>query len=187
MELGDGVFTGEPSRQVTAMPFFPEVGPVTDVASALAAIDVIVEQGEGTATSPLDPEHDLAHYYKFAEIWHGKKLIPVPHPAPGQPDFAYAGPPIHFDPAGVWPVVTDPHAGLYPAGSAAAYANNTFNYTYTSLLRALHETFNGRPERMSDTIGLMESLKQQAIAMVSIQVGNGLTAGPTFEYQPVLG
>ena len=60
--------------------------------------------GEGSAASPLDPEHELAHYYKFAEIWHGRRLIPTPEP----PGYAYAGDPIPFDPTGVWP--TGAHA-----------------------------------------------------------------------------
>lgn len=186
-ELGESAFTGKAGLQVSGMPFFPEVTPVTDVKSALAAIDLIVEQGEGTATSPLDPEHEVAHYYKFAEIWHGRRLIATPDPDPRKPQFAYAGPPIPFDPSGVWPVVANPHADLYPAGSTAAYANNTFNFTYTSLLRSLHATFNGQPGQMNAAIGLMESLKQQAIGMMSTPLRDGTTAGPTFQYQPVLG
>lgn len=184
--LGPGIFTGDPSLQVSGEPFFPELTPVTDMDSALAAVELIVEQGEGTTTSPLDDEHELAHYYRFAEIWYGKQLVPVPNPQPGEPDFAYAGPPIPFDPDGVWPVVQDPSATLYPTGSTAWYANETFNYTYTSLLKALHATFNGQRDQFSTSIGVMESLKQQAIAMMALPLGDGTTAGPSFEYQPVL-
>lgn len=180
--LGPDIFIHDTSRQVTSG-FFPDLTEVTDPDSALNAIELIVEQGEGTATSPLDEEKELAHYYRFAEIWYGKRLVPVPNPPP---DFAYAGDPIPFDPNGVWPVVDDPSSTRYTTGSAAWYANETFNYTYTSLLKSLHATFNGQRDQLDAAIGIMESLKQQAIAMVSIDVGDGLTAGPSFEYQPVL-
>jgi hypothetical protein len=181
VELGDDIFTGNPEHQVSGAPYLPEITPVTNVETAVAAIDLIVEQGEGTATSPLDGEGELAHYYKFAEIWYGRRLIAVPE-APG---YAYAGDRIPFDPAGVWPVVSNPHSALYPPGSAARYGNDTFNYTYTSLLRSLHATFNGRPDQLNAAIGLMESLKQQAISLMSVDLENGQKAGPTFEYQPV--
>ncbi len=179
--LGERVFTGDPARQVSGAPFFPDLRPVTDVASAVAAIDLIVEEGEGTSTSPLDQEDDLAHYYKFAEIWHGRRLVATPEP----PGWAYAGDPIPFDPAGVWPAVSDPHADQYPAGSAARYANDTFNYTYTSLLKALHATFNGRRDQFNVAVGVMESLKTLALTLFATPAGDGRTAGPTFEYQPV--
>lgn len=178
--LGEEIFTGDPSLQVSGAPFFPELTPVTDVASAVAAINLIVEEGEGTSTSPLDQEGEMAHYYKFAEIWHGRRLVPTPEP----PGYAYAGDPIPFDPTGVWPTVSDPHAGDYPVGSAARWANDTFNYTYTALLKSLHATFNGHSDQFGTAIGVMESLKQQAISLFAMQIGGGQTAGPTFEYNP---
>ncbi len=128
-ELGPGIFTGDARRQVTGG--FPpsELFPVTDVASASKAIELIKEQGEGTTTSPLDPQHQLAHYYRFAEIWHGKKLEPVPDPPPGTPPdqrYRYDGPDIPFDPKGVFPVIADPAASKYPPTSAAHYLNDKF-------------------------------------------------------------
>jgi hypothetical protein len=178
---GHKVFTGDPARQVSGAPFFPELTPVTSVKSAVAAIDLIVEEGEGTHKSPLDQEDELAHYYKFAEIWNGRRLIKVQ----GHPGYAYAGDPIPFDPTGVWPSVADPHKGQYPAGSPVRFANDTFNYTYTGVLRALHATFNGQRDQFRTAVGAMESLKEQAIGLFAMEVGGGMTAGPTFEYQPV--
>lgn len=179
------IFTGNPKKQVQF--HFPTANAfkVIDVKSATAAIDLIVRQGEGTTTSPLDPEHQPAHYYRYAEIFFGKTLIANPDTTPGQPPFVYGGVPIPFDPAKVWPTVENPSRATYPSGSRAANANNTFNYTYTSLLKALHIAFNGHPERIDDAIGLMESLKELASALMSIDVGNGNTAGPSFEYNPV--
>jgi Ferritin-like len=185
-ERGSSIFVGDPSRQVTYPRWPAELIKVTDVDSATRAIEVIVEQGEGTSTSPLDVEGDFAHYYRFAEIYHGKRLIPNPNPgAPNDQKYIYGGDPIPFDPNGVLSAIKNPTASTYPAGSQARYACDTFNYTYTSLLKTLQMTFNGSPDRLGNAIGLMESLKEQAMSLVNIDLGNGKKAGPSFAYQPV--
>jgi hypothetical protein len=149
---------------------------------------MIVEQGEGTSTSPLDPEHEPAHYYRFAEIFHGKRLIPNPQAPPDAPPdkrFVYGGDPIPFDAAGLLPLVANPRLSDYPDGSRARFACNAFNYTYTSLLRTLHLVFNGTPHRVRSAVGLMESLKAQAVALTALALADGSHPGPSFEYQPV--
>jgi hypothetical protein len=181
--LTDAIFTGDPKKQLTNG-FKPlQTIHIHNVATAVEAINLIVEQGEGTTTSPLDPEHQPAHYYRFAEIYNGRKLVRNPDTKPGAPEFIYGGHKIDFDPAGVWPVITSP-AG-YPPGSKALHLNETFNYTYTALLKAMQLVFNGQPDRLGAAIGLMESMKEQALVMMSTSTGPGQTAGPTFQYTPV--
>jgi hypothetical protein len=80
--------------------------------------------------------------------------------------------------------MADPKASSYPAGSGARYGADTFNYTYTSLLKVLHETFNGNPRNLVAAVGLMESLNEQAQALMTLEAGIGANAGPSFEYQP---
>jgi hypothetical protein len=184
-KLGNAIFTGDPRKQVLH-PLMPNaLNKVTDVASALQAIDLIVEQGEGTTTSPFGGD-ELAHYYRFAEIVHGKRIIPVADPEPGKPPFAYCGAAIPFDPAGVWPVIDDPKVSAYSQGSPERIACDQFNYTYTAVLKALHLTVNGDPQRIADAVGLMESLRSQAIDMMALPLRGGKNAGPTFEYLAVL-
>ena len=185
---GNSIFTGDPKLQVTGG--FPpsEIFAVTDPDTALAAIDLIKQQGEGTTTSPLDPQHELAHYYRFAEIYHGRQLVPVPDPKPGTPDdqkFAYNGPPIPFDPKGVLPVVNDPKSAKYGPNTQAHYLNDNFNYAYTSLLKAMHLTFNGQPNRLDSAIAIMHSLRELAMEMMTVPLDEKNNAGPSFEYQPV--
>ena len=179
---GQAIFVGDPARQVTHGFPAAELFAVTDVDSAVKAIDVIVEQGEGTKQSPLDPEHELAHYYRFAEIAHGRELQSDPQ-APG--GFSYSGPAMAFETSGVWPATLNPKAATYPTGSIAQNACQNFNYGYTSLLKSLHATFNGQPGQLVSALGLMESLKEQAMNMMEIELGDGTNAGPSFEYQPV--
>lgn len=184
--LGDGIFQGDPKKQLTTGFKALQDLRIHNAATAVAGIKLIVAQGEGTKTSPLDPEHEFAHYYKYAEIYNGRKLIKNPDKKHGAPEFIYGGHKIEFDPAGVWPVITNPSNASYVAGSKARNLNETFNYTYTSLLKSLQRVFGGEPDRLGPAIGLMESMKEQALTMMSYQTVPGQTAGPSFQYTPVL-
>jgi rubrerythrin len=179
-QLQEGMFTGPATRQVTIDFGSVQVAAVRTLDDARAAIENIVEQGEGTATSPLDEQRELAHYYRFAEITKGHALVPDPRSG-----FSYTGDPIPFDAGGVAPLVANPKLADYPAASEAHRRCATFNYTYTSLLRTLHAAFNGHPDRIDAAIGLMESLKVQALDMANgPPLPDGSVPGPSFEYQP---
>jgi hypothetical protein len=173
--LGNGIFVKPPRNQV-GPELMEEAVVVTDVATAQKAISTIVEQGEGTHTSPeavVGPGY--AHYYRFMQVKKGHFLIKTPGVKPG---YAYAGPPLRFDAGGVFNV---------PPNPAPSLAGDNFNYTYTSLLRALHELFNGKndPAQFNRTLGLMMSLKGQAKAMLAGIPNPAAPVGPTFVYQPV--
>jgi hypothetical protein len=180
--LGQDAFTGGRHHQV-ATNLLPGAIPVLDVASACRAIDTIVDQGEGTRTSPMEVVGgDVAHYYRFAEIVHGRRLLRFPGPAGHR--WAYLGQPVTVNPAGIRAVPVNPTLAGYPAGSAAHRACKSFNYTYTSLLRVLHATFNGTPGELMSAASLMSSLQQQALDMTAGTTTNGVPAGPSFEWQP---
>ncbi|MEH0985307.1 ferritin-like domain-containing protein [Micromonospora sp. CPCC 205556] len=79
------VFCGDPARQVNAGQFRHTAGRLiafNDLASALAALEEIVEQGEGTARGEVwDGDHDVfhperaevAHFYRFQELRVGRR------------------------------------------------------------------------------------------------------------------
>lgn len=175
--LGEGAFAGKRHHQVTTG-LLPGAIPVTGVESACQAIDTIIDQGEGTLASPWDGT-DVAHYYRFAEIVHGRRLVRLPGRR-----WAYLGKPVTVNPAGVRAVPANPTLAGYPAGSAARRACQSFNYTYTSLLKVLHATFNGAPHSLASATALMSSLQQQALDMMAGVSTNGVPAGPSFEWQP---
>jgi hypothetical protein len=184
-QLPASTFRNPPRNQV-GPDLMPEAVVVTDLASAQQAIDTIIEQGEGSAQSPEEVVGgQYAHYYRFLQIFAGATL----QPAPGQtPPWQFGAPPVLLDVEGVYPLPTDPLAANYPPQSAQALANDTFNYTYTALLRSLHALYNGRntQDQMNVAIGLMMSLKGQAKAMMAgIPDPSGPYTGPSFEYQPV--
>ncbi|HEY0107043.1 MAG TPA: ferritin-like protein [Rhizomicrobium sp.] len=173
--LGNGIFVDPPRNQVGPDIMYESVV-VTDVATAQQAIATIVEQGEGTTTSPLEVVGSgYAHYYRYMQIRKGRLLVP----APGTPDgYAYAGAPVPFDASGVYDV---------PPATAGSLASDNFNYSYTSLLGALHTLFNGHNDenQFNRALGLMMSLKGQAKAMMAGIPKPAAAAGPSFVYQPV--
>jgi hypothetical protein len=188
-QLQKSFFSGDASRQVVADWWDrQELFPITNLDEARRAIQIIVEQGEGTDLEPLDLEGDYAHYYRFAEIVHGRRLIKNPNAGPESPPdqrYIYGGAAVIFDSGQVLPLETNPGLQPYPAGSGAQVAVDAFNASYTNLLRCLHQVFNGRPEMLRSAIGTMESLKEQARAITSIKVDPETFAGPTFQYKPV--
>jgi len=179
------IFTGKPELQLETGFRELQIAPVTDEESALAAIDLIVAQGEGTSMSPMDPERELAHYYKFAEIYYGRALVPNPDQAAATATpWVFAGHPIAFDPAGVHPVISNPSQASYGGQPRLLDLNLSFNRAYSGLLRKLHRVFNGRPDWLGPALLEMQALKQQAQLLMTQEVVPGLTAGPTFEYTP---
>ena len=185
--LGEGAFTGKRHHQLGPGAMTGAV-PVTGVASACQAIDLIIDQGEGTLTSPLEGAGaDVAHYYRLAEIVHGRRLVRNPDTGPGTPAeqrFVYAGDPVPFDPAGVQAAPRNPKQADYPAGSPARLACAAFNRTYVRLLKTLQAAVQGSPGELTPAVTLMMSLRQQAAGMLSGSATGGVPAGPSFEWQP---
>jgi len=177
--LPAGAFVHPPRNQVGAE-LFAEAVVVADLASAQRALGTIVEQGEGTANSPEEGVGaGYAHYYRFMQIKKGKALIP------SAGSYAYAGTPIVFDPSGVYRMPSNPTPALYQDFPAQRFAFDNFNYTYTSLLNALHALFNGADtaRQFDVAIGLMMSLKLQAKVMAQGVAYSTNPTGPSFQYQ----
>jgi rubrerythrin len=181
--LGDAAFVHPPRNQV-GPELMEQAVVVHDVATAQAAVALIIVQGEGTRLTPEDGVGEVAHYYRFMQIQRGHLLVS----APGQtPQWAYSGAPVHFDSSGVYPLPSNPGVRGYPASSIQSFANDNFNYTYTSLLGVLHGLFNGATEadQMNRAMGLMMSLKGQARAMTAGIPDPSVFTAPSFQYQPL--
>lgn len=174
------IFTGDPARQVKYhLPGHLKIFKVTSLEDAVRAIQVIVEQGEGSSQmEPEDRYDELAHYYKFQEIVEGRKLIKQ------NGRMIFAGDRVIFDPEAVYPFPDNPHVKDYPAGSRARKYAMTFSRLYLNLLYQLHKTFNGSPEKVTSTFASMFHLNMKAKELAALEVRPGdpsLHAGPTFE------
>jgi len=181
------LFSGDPARQLGPASWH---GPgtlyaVTDLESALLAIREIVHQGEGaSAKNPDDGDHELAHFYKFEEIVKGRRMVRV------EGRWEFTGAPVPFDELGVWPMADNPRTADLTAGSIARRWSDEFNESYTHLLNALHSTFNGHPDQIKASIGLMFNLKIKAQRLMQASINStdnpnyGPNAGPSFQLDP---
>src|SRR5436190_9724173 len=173
----------DPNRQVRGW-FRPNEEPeIKDVESALRAIDIIVEQGEGTPERPLDFQGDFPHFYRFQELYVGKKLVRDPSWELG----------IAYDPQ--QPITIDDQADVIqmvdnpgeldltaPSNLFVRRLSNECDRVYTKLLRALEIAFNGTPKKMSDAQSTMFELKTVAEELLEQPLADGGFAGPRFRY-----
>ena len=182
--LGDAVFIGDPARQVVPTAWFgARAFPILNTADAVRAIEIVVEEGEGTPDTPLDPDGEFAHYYRFEEIWRLRRIakddsVPV--------GYSFSGPAVPFDPAAVWPLTPNQKLQDLDRDSLAGRRASQFAFVFTKLLHALERTFNGAPEAFDAAMGLMFELKlvgQMLVALAAVRNGTptGLKAGPTFQ------
>lgn len=174
---------GDPAKQVTIGFSKDQLFPIITVDDAVRAIEVIIEQGEGTSKSPVDMEGDLAHYYKFEEIYYGKKIVPDKESHCG---YDFAGETIPFNPDGVYPLFPNTKSEMLPEGSTERAMLSQFNQAYGQLLDELHDAFNGNPNRMSDTFTSMTTIAKlaQNICAMPFPGIPEYNLGLPFEYQP---
>src|SRR5207253_1524611 len=134
-ELGDGIFNGNTARQVTSdhIPVFAgKLSGVTNAAEAVAALQLIVDQGEGTSQSPLDSNgEEFAHFYRFNQIAEGYKLVPNPNVEGG---YSYTGDQIEIVPDCVEDMISDPKLKQFAVGTPARQAVTEFNSKYSQIL-----------------------------------------------------
>jgi hypothetical protein len=184
-KLSEGSFVSSPRHQI-GPDLLRHAIIVTDAKSANDAIDLIVEQGEGTDKSPGEVVgRDFAHFYRFNQIAKGKQLVPNPQAPPDAPPeqkYSYTGPAITLDPSGVAAAPRDPKASNYPVGSEARRAVDSFNAAYTGLLKELQLLFNGAPELYKHAKSTMDALGNQAKNLMTTDAPEGGKLGPTFEY-----
>lgn len=186
--LGEEVFTGDPRTQVTkgyAGHGGGALFAVTDLDSALLAIEVIVEQGEGTHTSALapigvdGPTHlklepfgfqgapEPAHYWRFLNIVEGGTPLGDVHP-------------MHLDPS----------TGDLPDGDLRDLSR-LFDACYSlqmEVMERVWEVGDGGPLIDSAMVPLMNHA-QKPIALALLREawpdGSGEVAGPPFAWDPI--
>jgi len=191
--------------QIESTEFYGGAGvliPVCDQASALAAIETIVEQGEGISEEVLQDqakEHGVvpanlisvddgnkladcwkmySHYARFLEIREGRRFEPdqVIEEVP-------RGDVLPRDWDQVYPMADNPQAKEYRDTDIAS-AVDEFNQTYTTLIDNIYHAFNGESHKMRRAVTVMWDLKYQARALMKTPspVHLGETVGAPFEY-----
>ncbi|HEY3255933.1 MAG TPA: ferritin-like domain-containing protein, partial [Polyangiaceae bacterium] len=172
------VFVGPARAQAKAEHFrWPEIVEVTDLASAIRAIETIVEQGEG-------PRGDwkTAHFGRFKAVLDEYLVLKAADPSfePARPVLA----------ATVWPTETSemPRIGERETARVA----DLFNVAYEILLQVLSRFFNNLDETAEQrsaladvAVGIMfEVISPLGQYLTELPAGPeypGRTAGPSFE------
>jgi hypothetical protein len=190
-EVGeDVVFTGSLARQIGPYDYYGaggEVIVVKNLCTAKAALCEIINEGEGADIGhragdkdwiPGEDREDVAHFYKFNEIYCGRYY---------RPDDRLGEPPtggnLVVDWSAVWPMKNDPKAADFADLPEVKAKVDAFNKTYSDFLRTLNCALDGHPENLVGTVPTMYQLKYAALELMRIPINDkGETAGPTWEF-----
>ncbi len=183
------MFSGARSKQVSGKYYYNsggEVVEVSDLESAIAALEIIVIEGEGRDDSiynraSLQLRADLktlAHYFVFNQIYEGCYYTKGDTPKTGPTGGPF---PVDWN-AGIYPMRENPTIRNYAPGSDLWNLTNDFNIAYRKLLASLHDSFNGVPEKLVEGVAIMMRLKGLAQGLMLVPCGHfATTAGPSFE------
>jgi len=149
---------------------------INTLADVEKAINEIKVQGEGTSLSPDADEFggELAHYYKFDEISHGRRLIQVDNV------WRYAGDVVPFP--DTYPMAQVPEGGWRNPSQEVQQLLEEFNHTFKLVLDNLEAAWiTGNKDKLGMAIGLMFNLKEPAVKLMQIPLPDGSgNYGPDF-------
>ena len=166
------VFAHNDTRKQLTKAYTPEISDtgdlslITDLDSAMLAMQIIIEQGEGIRGSHYDDasKRELAHYFKFERIAEGEAPL-------GE----------------VLPVVKNPKTADYP--ESLRDLSNLFNACYCYMLLVLEDIFiltdPAEKHRLvfRGMFSIMSSvLPKLARMMMQRPISDDEYAGPTFEF-----
>jgi hypothetical protein len=174
-----GLFIGPAFHQTQGSAFgWPSLGPITTVAQAEAAIERIVEQGEGATGDWTD-----AHYGRFLAVRDDYRSA-----LDEDPTFD----PVHPVVAAGMRAVEGVEPEVYITDPATGACSDLFNAVYELLLQMIaryfafgHETTEQRDVLAGTSVDLMfQAIKPLGLLLASLPVGPehpGLTAGANFQ------
>lgn len=186
-EMVSELFCGNPARQITPDYYYNGGGdiiPVTDLRSAIRALKVIQQQGEGMGLGSIyTTERELSHYYGFQQLELGQMYVvdkdePQQSDAPGSP----SGETFTVAWNDVYPLMENAKLSDYPDGSEVYKAAREFQAIYSKFLAGIEYAFDGHPNEFLPAFGEFLRLKQQASALVQKQIPgrDGVHAAPIF-------
>ncbi len=156
---------------------------VSSLNEALSCLEIVSEQGEGRrdrgtmrSLGNLSGDHlrfgqpkDAAHYYRFRQILE-ERFYGEENNVSDQP----RGERFAVDWNAVHPCVGSP---------ARPEITSAFTAAYGELLAALHDSFNGRPDKISGAIHKMFQVKEEAVRLMRIPARESRqTIKPPFWY-----
>ena len=144
------------------------------------AISLIKQQGEGSQTSPEDTgPGDLAHYYRFGEVYNGRRLVKNMTTS----QWEFTGDTIALPE--VWPMADIPAGGYQPddvPDNTVQTVLVEFDRIYTAVLDQLQEAWSTLNRgKLSDAVSTMFDLRGSAVELMQHTLPNSSeTYGPCF-------
>ena len=151
---------------------------IDSIAKVREAIQLINVQGEGSRISPEEKPGDLAHFYRFAEIYHGRRFVKN---AEGK--WGFTGPEV---PLPETHDMADIPTGGYQQADAPDQAVweliQRFDREYSQMLRLLENTWiHGDAAILGDAIGAMLSMGNTGRELIKLARPDGRgNYGPCF-------
>lgn len=194
-EIGEeNVFIGDPKDQITQDFYWGSGGKpivVKTLENACDAIDLIIEQGEGSKGHVGDGDHSLfndreeiAHYYRFEEIKLGKYYHGNDQPGhPTGDDFN-----VDFDDS--YPIKVNCTVDDFKNTPKLISLNEEFNKHFTLMLQGLEKGMNGQMKSIYPAI--MNDMHQMAMIgseMVQTPIldenghSKGVNGAPTYKWE----
>lgn len=164
------------ARQLQQRVGVDDLTPVKTLDDVEHAIDIIREQGEGSSGSPADAPGDdhVAHYYAFAEIYHGRQLREE------EDGWQYTGPVVPFPDSR--PMARVPAGGWDSPPDEAQRLISAFDSAYAGVLESLDAAWaDGGASSLTAAVRGMGRLESPAVELMEMQIpGSQETYGPQF-------
>jgi hypothetical protein len=174
----------QPGRnQITDDQFFTgQLFAVNNYDDAHRAIEEIVSEGEGAKDEPLDFQNELAHYYRFGEVFHDKVLTKIPKP----PGYQWGPEKLGVDWKKVFPAIDDPGTHDFSKDSQRARdAQDACNAAFTQMVDALQQAVTGTEGALGNAVRAMFDLRLATQVALRTPLADGVSvAGPAFLYTP---
>lgn len=185
-KMGDSLFCGDEAKQITSEYYYDGAGDiikVTDLPSAIRALTLIQEQGEGSLLGEIcDAEGLLSHYYRFEQLKLGKYYVVDKENESDQPHNPTGGT-FEVDWDAVYPILENASLSDYEGQPELHSAALEFQSSYKDFLAKIEHSFNGHPQTLIPAIGGMFKLRYQAERLIKnpLQGMAGMNAAPVYK------
>jgi hypothetical protein len=191
-EYGEpAVFNGDPAYQLGLNFYWAGGGSpikITRLEDAKRAIDVIIDQGEGTKhslydgdTHYFDQPEEVAHFFRFREILFGRH-----YQSGDDPRKPPTGEAFEVDYGDVYQIKKNAKSSDYASDPIMSKLNDEFNRFYSLTLCQIADALNGATGAMYTAIlNGMHDMTSIALQMVTTSIANdpeNCNGAPSFEW-----
>lgn len=187
-QMGEkNLFCGNPDLQIKPDYYYNGGGDiieVKDLRSAIRALRVIQEQGEGSRIGAIyDAEREMGHFYRFEQVVKGQ-FYTINHDEPQLSDKPHdpSGQKLQVDWKAVYPIKSNARFSDYPKDSEVYHAAVEFQKLYSQFLAQIEKSFTGEPKELIPAVGGMFRLKELASQLMRNEIPGkpGVHAAPIF-------